>query len=326
MVDATLNELELATAEDIDNALDNAPLFFGVGVESVGVYLESCRVRSVSKDTVFISPTSNDRAVYIVLDGLISVRLEDHDGAPLTELVAGQCVGEMSIIEEDASPSAFVAAMTDCRLLVIDKQTVWNLINGSHEVARNLLGILAQRLRFNNDHIVDRNEIVEQNRHNAVTDALTDLHNRYWMQVMFARKIARAHESGETLCVAVLDLDKFKRYNDEFGHPKGDLLLQAIAGALRDLFRPTDLIARFGGDEFAVLLPNTALEAALEISARVRSGVLEKVATLESSGEHVTVSIGLAEIERSDDLDSLLNRADQALYRAKDSGRNCVSD
>lgn len=320
-MDISNTSLEPATADDIELALADAPLFFGVGVEAVGVFLEECQVRSVRGGEQFISPASHDRALYIVLDGIVSVRLEDRSDAPLTDLICGQCVGEMSIIE-NAPPSAYVGAVTDCRLLVIDTDTVWKLIGSSHDVARNMLSILSQRLRFDNDHIVDRNELVEQNRRNAITDALTELHNRYWMQVMFSRKIKRAQASGDTLSLAVVDLDHFKQYNDEFGHQQGDLLLQTIASALRDLFRPTDLIARFGGDEFAILLPDTGSEYAQEVAERVRSGIARRIASDHQSAGSVTVSMGLAQLQEGDILESLLKRADQALYRAKAAGRD----
>ncbi len=259
-----------------------AKLFSGVGIEAVSVFLERCTIWSAPTGTLVISPESLDKTLYIILEGSVSVRLEDRDDAALTELGKGQCIGEMSIIE-DAPPSAFVTTRNDCRFFMIDQQTVWDLISGSHGVARNLLEVLSQRLRFDNDHIVDRSELVEQNRRNAITDALTDLHNRYWMQVMFARKIDRARSNDSNLSLAVLDLDRFKAFNDKHGHQKGDVLLQGVATALRDLFRPTDLIARFGGDEFAVLLPDTTLHQAALIGSRVREGT----GTVRSSNRRV---------------------------------------
>lgn len=317
-------ELLPASAKDVADALATATLFSGVGVEAVGVFLEQCDVWPVPKGTLFISPTTNDKTLYIILQGSASVRLEDRNDATLTELVQGQCVGEMSIIE-DAPPSAFVTAVSDCRLFAIGQDVVWSLINGSHGVARNLLQVLSQRLRFDNDHIVNRSELVEQNRRNAITDALTDLHNRYWMQVMFARKIDRAKTTDKALCLAVLDLDRFKAFNDHHGHQKGDLLLQSVASALRDLFRPTDLVARFGGDEFAVLLPDTTIEQAELIGSRVREGIVKRVDGLADNQQNVTVSVGLSAMHAQDTLESLLRRADEALYRAKAQGRNRVS-
>ena len=308
----TGNDINPATAADIMDGVSSAHIFRGVGVEAVEVFLEPCRVLRIAKGARLISPNSSDKTLYIVLEGSLAVRLEDRDDAPLTELGRGQCVGEMSILE-DIAPTAFVSASSDCRLLVIEEATVWELINSSHGVARNFLEVLSGRLRFDNDHIVDRSEIIDQYRRNATTDALTDLHNRYWMQVMFSRKIKRARTSGSAMCLAVLDLDRFKQFNDEHGHQLGDTLLQKVAGGLRDLFRPTDLIARFGGDEFAVLLPDTTLDSAKLVGERVRTGILKRVADIAPAQQAVTISIGLTELFANDDLEALLLRADQAL-------------
>lgn len=318
------HDLQPASNNDLSDAINTAHIFRGVGTEAIEVFLESSNVLSIPKGTVLISPLSDDKALYVVLSGTLAVRLEDRDDAPLTQLVRGQCAGEMSILENSA-PSAYVSAASDCRLLVVEENTVWNLINTSHGVARNLLEVLSQRLRFDNEHIVDRSEIIEQYRRNATTDALTDLHNRYWMQVMFARKIKRAKTSGSAMCLAVLDLDRFKAFNDEHGHQLGDTLLQKVAGALRDLFRANDLIARFGGDEFAVLLPETTLETAKAVGERVRAGILKRVSDVAPVNQNVTISIGLTELYADDNLEALLKRADNALYRAKSLGRNRVS-
>ncbi len=312
------------TSADIADCVNSAHIFDGVGIESVEVFLEPCHMLHITDGAQLISPNTKDKSLYVVTEGSLEVRLEDRDDAPLTVLGRGHCVGEMSILE-NTQPSAFVTASGDCRLFMIGEKTLWALVNSSHGVARNLLAVLSKRLRFDNEHIVDRSEIIDQYRRNATTDALTELHNRYWMQVMFERKIKRARSSGGTMCLAVLDLDRFKQFNDEHGHQLGDVLLQKVAEGLRDLFRSTDLIVRFGGDEFAVLLPETSLDTAKQVGERVREGILKRVANLTAKKQEVTVSIGLTELYANDNLESLLARADKALYRAKSQGRNRVS-
>ncbi|MEM7083641.1 MAG: GGDEF domain-containing protein [Pseudomonadota bacterium] len=320
----TGSEWRAADARDIDQALTHAALFRGVGPEAIGVHLEHCQIRTLAQGTRVIDPSSCDRHLYIILDGAVAVRLEETIDTPLTVLEKGQCIGEMAIIE-DAPPSAYVEAHEPCTLLAMDTDTVWALIGGSHGVARNLLEILSSRIRFDNDHIVSRSDIIEQFRRNAITDALTDLHNRYWMQVMFTRKIQRAQRDDRAVCMAILDLDHFKQFNDTFGHQKGDALLQTVAGAIRDLFRPTDLVARFGGDEFAVLLPDTSLKNAEQVGQRVRDGIMRRIDRVHPAGHAVTVSIGMSELLAKDTLETLIQRADEALYRAKRLGRNRVS-
>ncbi|MDH3768739.1 MAG: GGDEF domain-containing protein, partial [Gammaproteobacteria bacterium] len=132
---------------------------------------------------------------------------------------------------------------------------------------------------------------------------------------------------GEDACMVMLDVDFFKKFNDAHGHIAGDHALCTVADALRQYFRPTDMIARYGGDEFAVLLPDTLMDQALEIAERVRAAVGGNPGerTGPDDGAGITVSIGVAERKASDTLESLINNADAALYRAKLAGRNCVA-
>jgi diguanylate cyclase (GGDEF)-like protein len=129
------------------------------------------------------------------------------------------------------------------------------------------------------------------------------------------RELARAARSGEELCLALVDLDHFKAYNDRHGHPAGDRLLTAAAAAWQERLRKTDLLARYGGEEFAVLLPNCGLGNAMEIAERLR--------TAQPEG---TCSIGVAAWDRREEANALVDRADRALYAAKKGGRNrsCV--
>ena len=126
----------------------------------------------------------------------------------------------------------------------------------------------------------------------------------------------------------MLDLDNFKRLNDAYGHITGDRVLASIASILLRQFRPSDILVRFGGDEFAVLLPNVSGDQAMVIAERARQAVSSY--DLSADGDDaplsVSVSIGVAELTEGQSLDALLCAADEAMYRAKRSGRNAVSD
>jgi diguanylate cyclase (GGDEF)-like protein len=150
----------------------------------------------------------------------------------------------------------------------------------------------------------------------ARTDSLTGVANRRSWDEELPRELARAARSGQTVCVALLDLDHFKAYNDEHGHPAGDRLLKAASAAWEGRLRKTDLLARYGGEEFAVLLPECQLDNAMEIAERLR--------TAQPEG---TCSIGVADWDGRQGEDELIARADRALYAAKAGGRNqCRSD
>ncbi len=161
---------------------------------------------------------------------------------------------------------------------------------------------------------------MRQYERSATTDALTDLHNRHWLQDMFRRKMERCRTSGEPVCIFMLDVDGFKAFNDRHGHLKGDEILCEVADVLRSELRPTDMLARFGGDEFAVLLPGANLDDAMATAERIRYAMANRV---YEAG--VTLSLGVAEMGEEDTLSDLIAKADDAMYRAKASGRNRVS-
>ena len=135
-----------------------------------------------------------------------------------------------------------------------------------------------------------------------------------------------SQRASDPACLGIVDVDYFKRFNDRYGHLAGDEALCFVADSLRGQFRPTDMIARYGGDEFVVLLPETKIEQALQCAERVRKAV-EEGDPLGEQGPpfKVTISIGVAEMQPGDVLETLLQRADSALYQAKLSGRNRIS-
>jgi len=156
----------------------------------------------------------------------------------------------------------------------------------------------------------------------AHTDALTGLANRRAAQEVLLREVARAARYQRELALLMLDLDRFKLLNDGFGHPVGDRVLVALAERLRAHVRASDLVARWGGEEFVVVAPETSAASARQLAEQLRAQVGRDPFL---DGHRLTVSIGVASYREGDDVEALVARSDAALYRAKAGGRNRVT-
>jgi len=162
---------------------------------------------------------------------------------------------------------------------------------------------------------------------NSITDALLGVFNRRYLIHQLRCEVWRAHRYQRPLAVLMVDLDHFKQINDRFGHSAGDQVLMGFARKTRGLIRASDWFARFGGEEFVIVLPETPLEVAGQVAEKVRRE-LEAVPFVLASGEHrVTASFGVAGLTLGSDENSdvVLGRADQALYRSKQQGRNRIT-
>ncbi|MGP9799917.1 GGDEF domain-containing protein [Rheinheimera sp. NSM] len=158
----------------------------------------------------------------------------------------------------------------------------------------------------------------------ATTDELTELLNRREIMRLLELEIARAERQGTALSIMMLDLDHFKAVNDNFGHQAGDRALKSAAGTFKQQMRKTDFIGRIGGEEFLVILPDTAISSAYALAERIRL-TLEQHTIENPLTPNCTASIGVTQCRSADDLHSLIQRADESLYQAKSNGRNCVS-
>jgi two-component system, cell cycle response regulator len=160
----------------------------------------------------------------------------------------------------------------------------------------------------------------------SITDNLTGLPNRRALGDELAREFSRARRHRLPTCVLMIDIDWFKSVNDKFGHPAGDAVLANVARTVRAAVREGDLVARYGGEEIAVLMPQIELAAAASVAERVRASVEALATSYREERIRVTVSIGCAALTEADvDQQGLIQRADDRLYAAKHAGRNRVS-
>ena len=184
---------------------------------------------------------------------------------------------------------------------------------------QQILNIFAVQVSMLLDTIRARERI----RNLAETDDLTGIWNRRYFRRQLPQEIERSRTFNVPLSLLLFDIDEFKQINDSFGHVIGDVVLSELCGSVRDTLRPTDMIARYGGDEFVVILPHTDIHGA----SRVAERILTRVQALtippdEESAIRCSISIGLAEYQRDDTAADLVRRADERLYSSKRAGKN----
>ena len=186
---------------------------------------------------------------------------------------------------------------------------------------------LEQRLQESTSEMATLREDLENVRRDALTDGLTGVPNRKQFDQRLRAASADAMETGATLSVMLLDIDRFKAFNDRYGHETGDEVLKLVARHLKEHIKGRDLAARFGGEEFAIILPDTRLADAVHLADRIRAHLAHRQVTNRQTHriyDRVTVSVGVASYRFGEPLEQLVRRSDDALYAAKRAGRNRV--
>ena len=231
---------------------------------------------------------------------------------------------QSSVLDAQDLPSlkAVVQARIDRLLDTVDS---YEQQRSAHEKqVSERLNTLVGRVASLEESATGMREHLEEQRQKALRDPLTELPNRAGWEERLEQEMARQQRYGGQLLLAVLDVDHFKRINDGFGHLAGDRVLKIIAGELRKRLRKTDFIARFGGEEFALLLPETPVEAGLTLLDSLRSDIQDCPFHFKGARIQVTLSGGLASFAGADSAEQVFERADRALYRAKGAGRNRI--
>lgn len=310
--------------DEQDRALiEQNSLFLGMDFSSIEYMLESSTMRNLAQGETLLQPEVPNHHVYLVLDGELRVNLIGQATLEHASLQAGECAGEISLVDGQ-NPSALVVAAKPTRVLAVPHDTVWSLVDQSHEVARNLLAIIAGRMRRDNSALIRSHSKRTQYEHQATVDTLTGVHNRRWMSEAFPRVLHRCSLDRAASALMVLDIDHFKLVNDSYGHLVGDAALKALANIMQLNLRPHDLLVRYGGEEFAILLPATGMEDARSIAERLRTTVAANEIQSKDVTFSITVSIGIAAVMPGGKPEESFAAADRALYRAKSNGRNRV--
>ncbi|MGL5113864.1 MAG: GGDEF domain-containing protein [Beijerinckiaceae bacterium] len=186
---------------------------------------------------------------------------------------------------------------------------------------------LTEQLEEAKSEVVELREALESIRTESQIDPVTTLANRMFFDTALADAVRHAQRSGDTLSILMTDIDHFKKFNDTYGHLTGDQVLRLVAMSIKQNVKGLDTAARFGGEEFAVILPGCDLRGAIHVAEQVRKAVMSRELVKRSTGENlgrVTISIGVATCRKNDTTTTLIERADMALYAGKRGGRNMV--
>lgn len=305
--------------------LAKLPLFRGVSQTDLDWLLNHSDFISLDEGQVLLSPEKDNAAVYIVLSGRLEVQFAMGNKGIKAFLDTGNWVGEMSVIDS-TRPSATVITNTKVRLLVIPANVIWGLIERSHVAARNMLHALSSRIRQDNKLIAEGLQQQQAFSEKAQTDFLTNLRNRHWLDEKMP-EILSVHNINKIPCsIMMIDIDHFKSFNDQYGHLAGDRVLQAVAEVVRNNLREGDAAVRFGGEELMVIMSDTRQENAVKIAQRLCNLIRELNVQCDDGGTlpAVTVSIGVYAIGETDTPKKVLKNVDQALYKAKNDGRDQV--
>lgn len=188
---------------------------------------------------------------------------------------------------------------------------------------------LESSLEASREDIENLQRDLEEVRRESMLDPLTKLYNRKFFDQGLDNAISGARESGEPLTLIMLDIDHFKKFNDNYGHQTGDQVLRLVGMTLKANVKGRDMAVRYGGEEFAIILPQTTVKNAVKIAEIIRKAIQAKELLKRSTNEklgRITASFGISILNDSDNAASLIERADQCLYAAKYAGRNCTID
>ncbi|TVR63058.1 MAG: GGDEF domain-containing protein [Spirochaetaceae bacterium] len=270
--------------------------------------------------------------VFVIESGGVAVVVPTADGGEtvLAEFPVGSTFGEMAVFENEPR-SATCRTTLPTQLLVLKRDAFFRVERELPETAIKILYRVltnsTSRLQRTSEFLSDMVRFGEAARKRAITDDMTGLFNRRFLDDALPERISRARINREPVSLVMLDLDHFNSINDVFGQQIGDMVIKTVVPIFQSVFRDSDILSRYGGDEFTFILPCTEPEEAYTYCRAVCEAVydLEILKPYNAEISHVTTSQGIAGFPaHSDDVAGLRDAADKALYAAKEAGRNRV--
>ncbi len=274
---------------------------------------KSLQVKLKAGDVLLLPGQENDR-LYIVLSGRLRAQLNLDDTVPLALFGLGECVGEMSMFDDNVV-SAYVIAVTDCELLSMPHPDVWAIFNESLQASHNMLTILAGRMRSSNRVLAANLQHVDGYDALDFIAPITGIYNRRWLSENIGRLLHRHTINQQACAFVLLQADDFASYSARFGSLGSDQAQRTIAQTMLRCLRPADVAVQLNADSFAIFLPQTRMEDVGIVTGRLRDEISQAtiVTVTGDALPHVTISAGATPAQVNDTLDDLIVRAQAAI-------------
>ncbi|HDP81344.1 MAG TPA: GGDEF domain-containing protein [Spirochaetes bacterium] len=312
--------------------LQTVDIFSTLSKDEIGSLVGVLAPVSKKKGEALFSQGDSGEELFIVKTGRVTSTIELPDGKErvVAEFGSGDFFGEMAIFE-NAPRSATCRAGEDSTLCRLHQNDFFSFIKSDPRIAikimYRMLHITTQRLQNTGGFLSEMIRWGNDARRRAITDELTGIYNRRYLDEALEEHYLGARARAGVFSLGMVDLDHFREINECYGHETGDRLILEVVEVFKKHLRPADIVARYGGDEFSVIFPDTPPAEAWKIAEAVRVEV-EKLSLLEGLGgpmKRVTTSQGIASYPSdADSVKGLREKADQSLYRAKEEGRNRV--
>lgn len=312
--------------------LQHVDLFSLLSKNELNIIFKSLHHVEFDGNETLFNEGDEGNELFIVMSGKIASYVMLPNGArrEIAEFEPGDFFGEMSIFE-NTHRSATCFTKERSSLLTLRERDLFELILYNPEISikimYRMLNITAERLLDRSEFLSDMVQWGEEARRRAITDELTGIYNRRFLDDSLSDYFENSRNNDQPLSLIMLDIDNFKQYSEIYNQKQVDKIILKVVSVFKKHFRENDIIARYGGDEFMVIMPDTDLHTAFNVAEKIRGEVagMDPQDFLHKDNQSITISQGIASYPQcADNLETLRLKADKALYKAKSDGRNKV--